>query len=92
MRFCPSMKSRVEAVFSKKMAALAFDDERPVATWTQYLEGIGCRRVHFKRYFGLPRPRPPRGYIIIEDPIWHGDQILVPRDLAEKVIVLEWLP
>jgi hypothetical protein len=28
----------------------------------------------------------------VEDPIWHGDQILVPREIAMKAIVLEWLP
>jgi len=84
MRITKKLLTRLQRLFARRMFELGFDDDRPVATWTEYLESIGCRRVHGRR--------PPRGFVRIEDPIWHGDQILVPRDLALKALALEWLP
>lgn len=83
MRITKSARSKLEGIFSKKMALLAFDDDRPVSTWSAYLETVGCRRVHYK---GVRKS--PRGFVLLNDPIWHGDQILVPRDTALKILVM----
>lgn len=65
------------------MLELAFDDARPVSTWAAYLSTIGCRRVVKKGC-----SKVPRGHLLIDDPIWHGDGILVPREVAAKVLVM----
>lgn len=83
MRITKSKRSKLEEIFSKKMALLAFDVDRPVSTWSAYLETVGCRRVHYK---GIRKS--PKGFVLIDDPIWHGDHILVPRDVAIKILVL----
>ena len=90
MRMTKKLKERLQDIFANRMFRLGFDGERTirpgmmVSAWSDYLESIGCSRVHGRR--------APKGFVRIEDPIWHGDQILVPRDLAVKTLALEWLP
>lgn len=84
MRITKGLRLRLRDLFARRMFELGFDDDRPVATWTEYLESVGCRRVH-----GV---KAPRGFVLVEDPIWHGDEILAPRELALKALVLECLP
>ena len=84
MRITKQLRSRLAHLFAKKMFQLGFDDNRPVSTWTEYLEGIGCRRVCLEK--------APKGFVLIDDPIWFKNKIQVPRDLAMKALVMEWLP
>lgn len=81
MRFTKGLRLRLCDAFYAKMSELAFDDDRPVSTWSEYLAGIGCRRVSMS-----VTPRAPRGHLLIEDPIWYGDGILVPRPVAERAL------
>lgn len=83
MKITRSLRARLHHIFSKKMAEMAFSDDRPVSTWSEYLSTVGCRRVHLRE-----EAKSPRGFVLVEDPIWHGDQILVPRDVALKVLVV----
>lgn len=85
MRITKNLRTRLADLFARRMFDLGFDDDRRVATWTQYLEDIGCRRVHVK---GLSDPRPPRGFVMVEDPVWYGDHIIIPRDVAIKALVV----
>lgn len=84
MRITKGMREKLRDILSKKMASLAFDDERPVSTWTAYLDSIGCRRVATEKRV--------RGFVVVDDPIWHDNKILMPRDLAHKALVLEYIP
>lgn len=84
MHITKPMRSRLTDIFYKKMRSLLADDSRPVSTWTAYLDSIGCRRI--------ADDRRVRGFVVVDDPIWHDNKILMPRDLAMKVLVLEWLP
>lgn len=84
MRITKPMRSRLTDMFYDRMRALLLDDDRCVSTWTEYLESIGCRRAATKKSV--------RGFVVVDDPIWHDNKILMPRDLAMKVLVLEWLP
>lgn len=84
MRITKKLRFRLADLFAKKMFQLGLDDDRPVSTWTKYLEGIGCRRVCLERV--------PKGFVLIDDPIWYNDKIQVPRELAMKALVMEWLP
>lgn len=84
MRITRGMRSRLASIFYDKMLALLVDDDRPVSTWTAYLDNIGCHRV--------ATDKQVRGFVVVDDPIWHDNKILMPRDLAMKVLVLEWLP
>lgn len=81
--FTKRIRLSLQDVFSKKMLELAFDDERPVSTWSEYLSTIGCRRVAKNQ-----SSKAPRGHLLIDDPIWHGDGILIPRDVAVRVLAL----
>lgn len=84
MHITNSMCSRLTDIFYKKMRELLLDDDRQASTWTEYLESIGCRRVATKKIV--------KGFVIVDDPIWHDNKIMLTRDLAMKVLVLEWLP
>lgn len=84
MRFNKSTRSKLEDIFYKKMSELAFDDDRPVSTWSAYLAEIDCRRVHLDS----DKVKAPRGFVIIKDPIWHGDYILIPKNTAVRVLAL----
>lgn len=56
------------------------------SVWTSYLESIGCCRIS-KNCKKRTSQR-----VRIEDPIWSGDQIVVPKDLALKILVLGTMP
>lgn len=84
MRITKSARAKLEKIFLDRMASLSFDEDRPTSTWSLYLESIGCRRVNH----GCERPSPPRGFVVVEDPIWMGDYILIPMDIVPKILVL----
>lgn len=84
MRMTQSKKRILAEIFSKRMASLAFADNRVVSSWSEYLSGIGCRRIHLQPGIN----RPPKGFLLIEDPIWASVAILVPREVAIKSLVL----
>lgn len=84
MHITRPMRLKLTDIFYNKMRSLLADDNRPVSTWTAYLDSIGCRRI--------ADDRRVRGFVVVDDPIWHDNKILMPRDLAIKVLVLEWLP
>jgi len=84
MRMTKPMRSRLTELFWKKMVSLLADEECPVSTWREYLESVGCRRV--------ATARAPKGFVLVDDPIWQGNKIQIPRDMADKALVMEWLP
>lgn len=84
MRMTKARKGTLAEIFSKRMASLAFADDRVVSSWSEYLSGIGCRRVHLPTQ---PK-RPPKGFVFIDDPIWSSVVILTPREVAVKALVL----
>jgi hypothetical protein len=83
MIFTKPLRSKLQDTFGRKMFELSFDTERPVSTWSEYLSTIGCRRVAKNQ-----SSKAPRGHLLIDDPIWHGDGILIPRDVAVRVLAL----
>lgn len=55
------------------------------SSWMKYLEDIGCRIV--------PKDaKTKRGFIRVEDPCHHQNRIEIPKDFAEKALVLGGLP
>lgn len=53
--------------------------------WMKYLEDIGCKIV--------PKDaKTRRGFVRVEDPCHHLNKIEIPRDFAEKALVLGGLP
>lgn len=83
MIFTKSLRHKLHDAFSQKMFELSFDEERVVSTWAEYLSTIGCRRV-----VKNDSSKAPRGHVLIDDPIWHGDGILVPKDVAARVLIM----
>jgi hypothetical protein len=84
MRMTRARKRTLAEIFSKRMASLAFAEDRVVSTWSEYLSGIGCRRVHLRAQM----KRPLKGFLFVEDPIWSSVAIMVPREVALKALVL----
>lgn len=55
------------------------------SNWMKYLEDLGCRIVP-------KESKSRRGFVRVEDPCHHQNRIEVPRDFADKALVLGGLP
>lgn len=86
-------------MFDKKFRELAFFKERTLRdapSWRIYIESVGCRQVPDPDSH-LNDPIPvgchesdalPREWEIIDDPSPFGGYILVPKDLALKILAM----
>jgi hypothetical protein len=84
-----ALKKKLEKIFHDKMVEVTdlfqltpSGDPKPnMGRWLSYLEEVGCRRVA-KNFVAN------QAQVLIRDPVWFEDRIVVPLDLAEKALVL----
>jgi hypothetical protein len=87
VKLTEKVKKVLDGILHRKLAEVLGDDTFITASkWTEYLEGVGCRRVHKEK------KKHGEFFVMVDDPFWRGDQILMPRDLMDRVVVLGEMP
>ena len=72
-------------IYASMYANLASGTPPKFSNWMKYLEDIGCRIVP-------KESKMKRGFVRVEDPCYHQNKIEIPKELANKALVLGGLP
>jgi hypothetical protein len=73
-------KKKLLSIFKKKYTELLFSDEKFFKTWSDYIFHIGCEKTLEHRFV-------PDKYSL-PDPCVFGGFILIPIDLALKILAI----
>lgn len=86
MKFNSKLKKKISDLFRNKCIEIQSNCKEInfSSKWREYLMKIGCRVVVNKSV--------DKHWIVVQDPLYYGNFIRIPREFAEKVIVLNYLP